>query len=144
MIRTKALCIFRHQDKVLLSYGYDPSKDETYLRPIGGGIEFGETSVTAVEREVQEEIQQQITHPKLLGVLENLFTFDGQQGHEIVFVYEAKFANPKFYQETEIQGCESNGFTYIARWHSQAQIELNQFSVYPKGIEQWLFLQSGE
>jgi len=29
-IKTKAQCLFRHQDKVLLSYGYDPAKDETY------------------------------------------------------------------------------------------------------------------
>jgi len=86
-IKIKALCLFRHQDKVLLSYGYDPAKDETYLRPIGGGIEFGEMSTHAIAREVLEEIQQQICKPQLLGVLENLFTFDGQQGHEIVFVY---------------------------------------------------------
>ncbi|MDH0031651.1 MULTISPECIES: NUDIX domain-containing protein [unclassified Acinetobacter] len=143
-IRTKALCIFRHQDKVLLSYGYDPSKNETYLRPIGGGIEFGETSVQAVEREVLEEIHQQIIRPKLLGVVENLFSFDGQQGHEIVFMYEAEFADSKFYRHVEIQGCEMDGSIYTACWMSQEQIEVNQYPVYPKGIEQWLFTESAE
>ena len=138
-IKAKALCIFRHQDQVLLSYGYDPSKDETYLRPIGGGIEFGETSVQAVEREVLEEINQQITKPKLLAVLENLFTFDDQQGHEIVFVYEAEFVDSVLYTEIEIHGCETSGLSYIARWLSREQIELNQYPVYPTGIEQWLF-----
>jgi|GEM_PF-5967654 len=29
-IKTKALCLFRHQGKVLLSYGYDLAKDEIY------------------------------------------------------------------------------------------------------------------
>ena len=138
-IKAKALCIFRHQDQVLLSYGYDPSKDETYLRPIGGGIEFGETSVQAIEREVLEEINQQITKPKLLAVLENLFTFDGQQGHEIVFVYEAEFVDSVLYTEIEIYGCETSGLSYIAQWLSREQIELNQYPVYPTGIEQWLF-----
>lgn len=138
-IKAKALCIFRHQDQVLLSYGYDPSKDETYLRPIGGGIEFGETSAQAIEREVLEEINQQITKPKLLVVLENLFTFDGQQGHEIVFVYDAEFIDSVLYTEIEIRGCETSGLSYIAQWLSREQIELNQYPVYPTGIEQWLF-----
>ncbi len=138
-IKAKALCIFRHQDQVLLSYGYDPSQDETYLRPIGGGIEFGETSVQAIEREVLEEINQQITQPKLLAVLENLFTFDGQQGHEIVFVYDAEFVDFGLYTEIEIHGCETSGLSYIAQWLSREQIELNQYPVYPKGIAQWLF-----
>lgn len=138
-IKTKALCIFRYQDKVLLSQGYDPSKDEIYFRPVGGGIEFGETSRQAVEREVLEEIQQQICKTKLLGVLENLFTFDGQPGHEIVFVYEAEFIDLHIYKRHEIQGCETNGHTYTAQWLSREQFELDQYPVYPKGIEQWLF-----
>ncbi|EXB25322.1 NUDIX domain protein [Acinetobacter baumannii 1437282] len=138
-IKTKALCIFRYQDKVLLSQGYDPSKDEIYFRPIGGGIEFGETSTQAIVREVFEEIQQQIRKSRLLGVLENLFTFDGQQGHEIVFVYEAEFIDSHIYKQHHIQGCETNGHTYIAQWLSREQIALNQYPVYPKGIEQWLF-----
>ncbi len=138
-IKTKALCLFRHQDKVLLSYGYDPAKDETYLRPIGGGIEFGETSTQAIAREVLEEIQQQIYKPKLLVVLENLFTFDGQQGHEIVFVYEAEFVAPAVYDSIEISGFETDGSTYIAQWLSRQQIEQKQYPIYPKGIEQWLF-----
>ena len=138
-IKTKALCLFRHQDKVLSSYGYDPAKDETYLRPIGGGIEFGETSTQAIAREVLEEIQQQICKPQLLGVLENLFTFDGQQGHEIVFVYEAEFVVPTVYGAIEISGCEMDGSTYIAQWLSREQIEQKKYPIYPKGIEQWLF-----
>lgn len=138
-IKTKALCIFRYQDKVLLSQGYDPSKDEIYFRPIGGGIEFGETSTQAIAREVLEEIQQQICKTKLLGVLENLFTFDGQPGHEIVFVYEAEFIDSHIYKQHHIQGCETNGHTYIAQWLSREQNALNQYPVYPKGIEQWLF-----
>ncbi|MCH7336560.1 NUDIX domain-containing protein [Acinetobacter sp. NIPH 2699] len=140
-IRAKALCLFRYDEKVLLSKGYDPSKDETYLRPIGGGVEFGETSVQAVEREVLEEIHQQIVHPKLLGILENLFSFDGQQGHEIVFVYDAEFVDAKLYQQVEIHGCESNGLKYIAAWFSKEQIESSRYPVYPKGIEQWLFAE---
>ncbi|MCI3879185.1 MULTISPECIES: NUDIX hydrolase [Acinetobacter] len=139
LIRAKALCLFRHHEKVLLAKAYDRSKDEYFFRPIGGGIEFGETSVQAIEREVEEEIQQQLTQPKLICVLENLFRFDGQQGHEIVFVYDAKLVDSDLYNQQEIQGNETNGYRYIAQWLSREQIELTQSPVYPKGIEQWLF-----
>ena len=122
-----------------LPKAYDPNKDEYFFRPIGGGIEFGETSVQAIEREVLEEIQQQIAQPKLICVLENLFSFDGQQGHEIVFVNDAEFVDSALYKEAEIQGHETNGFTYIAQWLSREQIEFSQSPVYPKGIEPWLF-----
>ena len=30
-IKTKALCIFRYKEKVLLSKGYDPNKNENYF-----------------------------------------------------------------------------------------------------------------
>lgn len=71
--------------------------------------------------------------------MENLFSFDGQQGHEIVFVYDAEFVDSALYKEAEIQGHETNGFTYIAQWLSREQIEFSRSPVYPKGIEPWLF-----
>lgn len=138
-IRAKALCLFRHNEKVLLAKAYDPNKDEHFFRPIGGGIEFGEISIQAIEREVFEETHQQIIHSKLLGIVENLFSFDGQQGHEIVFIYDAEFVDSHIYKQHEIQGCETNGHTYIAQWLNREQIALTHYPVYPKGIEQWLF-----
>lgn len=138
-IKAKALCIFRHQEKVLLSLGYNSDKNEHYLRPIGGTIEFGETSLQAIQREVLEEIHQKIIDPRLLGVIENLFSFDGRQGHEIVFMYQAEFVDPTVYSLNEIQGYETDGSTYIAKWLSLEQLASAQYSVYPKGIEQWFF-----
>lgn len=54
-------------------------------------------------------------------------------------MYEAEFVAPAVYESIEISGCETDGSTYIAQWLSQEQIELEQYPVYPKGIEQWLF-----
>lgn len=61
------------------------------------GVEFGETSRQAIVREVQEELSGEITDLRLLGVLENRFTFDGEDGHEIVFVYDGRFADEFMY-----------------------------------------------
>ncbi|WEF10561.1 NUDIX domain-containing protein [Pectobacterium actinidiae] len=50
-IRAKAVCLFRHNGKILLAEGHDPIKDEHYVLPLGGGIDFGELSQAAA-REV--------------------------------------------------------------------------------------------
>lgn len=133
-IRAKSVCIFRNQDKVLLAEGFDPAKNETYLSPVGGGIDFGEKSADAAIREVKEELNTEAHELKLLGVVENLFIFNDKEGHEIVFIYEAKFKNESFYQETMISGVESNGYTFEARWYDLNSISSSGIPVYPNGI----------
>jgi hypothetical protein len=41
-IRPIAICIFSYNDKILVCEWHDPSKAETFYRPPGGAIEFGE------------------------------------------------------------------------------------------------------
>lgn len=137
-IRAKAVCIFRHENKILLSEGYDLVKDEHYLIPIGGGIDFGEASAQATRREVMEEIGAEVHDLQLLGVLENLFTFDGKPGHEIVFVYEAGFINENLYFQAEIQGVESNGAELKVKWFDQKEINNGSLKIYPNGITEML------
>lgn len=97
-IRVLALGLVREGDRVFISQGYDPAKQQAFYRAMGGGVDFGETSREALEREFQEEIQAELINIRYLGCLENLFTFNGKQGHEILQVYECDFADPKFYQ----------------------------------------------
>jgi 8-oxo-dGTP pyrophosphatase MutT (NUDIX family) len=97
-IRVLALGLIREGDRIFISEGYDPVKQQTFYRVMGGGVEFGETSYDALKREFQEEIQAELTNIKYLGCLENLFTFNGQPGHEIIQLYQCDFVDPKFYQ----------------------------------------------
>ena len=138
-IRAKAVCLFRQDDRVLLMQSFDPAKNEHYLMPIGGGIEFGELAIDAIQREVMEEIQQPICNLQRLHILENIFTFDAQQGHEIVFIYSADFVQTDIYQMEQIRGVETSGLIYFATWYSQIQLESLAYPVYPKGIEPFLF-----
>jgi len=101
-IRVLALGIVRQGDRVFISEGYDPAKQQTFYRALGGGVEFGESSLEALQREFQEELQAEIVNIKYLDCQENLFTFNGQLGHEILFIYECDFVDPKFYQIEEI------------------------------------------
>jgi NADH pyrophosphatase NudC (nudix superfamily) len=81
-IRPLALGIFLHEGKLLVFEGYNAVKDQTFYRPLGGGIEFGEYGVQAFIREIQEEIGAAVVNPRYLGLCENIFTLDGEVGHE--------------------------------------------------------------
>ena len=60
---------------------------------MGGGIDFGEMAEAAVRRDLREELDVELLDERLLGVLENLFHAFGRYGHEIVFVYDCRFAD---------------------------------------------------
>jgi ADP-ribose pyrophosphatase YjhB (NUDIX family) len=102
MIRVIAICLFRRGGEILVTEGLDTSTNRRYARPLGGGVELGETSEQAIIREIREEINAEICELKLLGVLENLFELEGEQRHEVVFVYDGQFADESLYQMTEI------------------------------------------
>jgi ADP-ribose pyrophosphatase YjhB (NUDIX family) len=72
--------------------GEDPSDGRSFHRLIGGSVELGERALEAIVREVAEELEATLVDPRLLGVLESIFTFDGEPGHEVVFVYGGRLA----------------------------------------------------
>jgi ADP-ribose pyrophosphatase YjhB (NUDIX family) len=92
-IRCRAICVFRRGDSILVSFAVDPRSGGCYARVLGGAIEEGERAADAVRREMREELGVEITEPQLLGVLENIFELDGRTWHEIVFVFDADFAD---------------------------------------------------
>ena len=63
-VRAIAICLFRRGDKILALEGYDEVKRQTFYRPLGGTIEFGEHSSQTVVRELREElsIEAEIGH----------------------------------------------------------------------------------
>lgn len=129
-IRVKVICLFEQQAQFLLAEGYDSTKNQHYLMPVGGGVEFGERCEDAIRREVLEEIGLEIQNLRLLKVLENVFTFDGIAGHEIVFVYQADLAAPL----SQLRGVESNGAEFNLRWLTRHQIDTLGWPVFPEGL----------
>ncbi len=132
-IRPIAICIFRHGDRILVSETLDEVKGETFARPLGGGIEFGETSAEGMVREIQEELGAAVQTVKLLGVLESLFDCHGKAGHEIVFVYDAVFSDPAFYHQDAIQGIEGSE-TFTAVWRSLRDLRSGSTRLVPEQL----------
>jgi 8-oxo-dGTP pyrophosphatase MutT (NUDIX family) len=69
-IRVLALGIIWRGDELLLMEGYDPAKRQTFYRPLGGGVEFGEPGRDALIREFNEELGAELANICYLGTLE--------------------------------------------------------------------------
>lgn len=117
-VRVIAICLFTNEDRLLVSEGYDTVKETPYYRPLGGGVDPGETSTETIRREIREEIGQEITDLRLLDVSENIFTVDDRAGHEIVFVYDGAFVDTSVYARDSIIVHLDNGDTATAVWRS--------------------------
>ena len=100
--RVLVICVFRNGSRILAARGFDKQKAEHFFRPIGGAVEFGETTTQAIRREVKEELGVEIDGVKRLGVLENLFRYNGKPSHEIVFVFDASFVDNTLYDAIEL------------------------------------------
>lgn len=132
-IRVLALAVFWRGDEILVMEGYDPTKRQTFYRPLGGGVEFGERVIDALRREMREELSAEITNVRLLGVMENLFVFDGAPGHEIVWMHNATFVEPAFYADDHVI-INENGARGRAVWKSLREFEQGRAILYPDGL----------
>lgn len=129
-IRCKAVGLPVRDGHVLVHDGIDRLTGERYYRAIGGSIDPGETAEAAIRREFMEELGIALEHVEKLDVLENLFTFEGQLGHEIVFVFAVDapaFRGFALDEERKILDADD-----LARW---VPIVGHEHPIYPAGIE---------
>jgi ADP-ribose pyrophosphatase YjhB (NUDIX family) len=133
-IRALALGIFRKGDEILVFEGHDPSRQQTYYRPLGGAIEFGEYGHQALAREMQEELGLVVENLRYLGLGENIFTYDRQPGHEIVLLYEGEFADKSIYDQQQMLGQEDDGSLFKAVWMPLEFFRGGHAPLYPDGL----------
>ena len=144
-IRPIALCLFRHHGRILVGNGFDAVKGSPYCRPLGGGIEFGERGSEAIAREIREELGVEIEAVEWLGTLENLFTCDGQPGHEIVLLYDAAFADRTLYDQPILHGYEAGAASeaFTAEWKTLEELEAAPIRLVPEGLGDFLKTREG-
>ena len=98
----KAMGVVRRpRDEALLVSEPVSGSDPPFQRPLGGHVEFGEYALDTVRREFREEIGQELTDVRRLGVLENIFGWRGGTEHEVVFIFAAAFASAAAYEVQE-------------------------------------------
>ncbi len=132
-IRTIVICLIQRRREILVFEGYDAVKDEVFYRPLGGGIEFGETAAEAAQREMQEEIGVEIDNLSYLATFENIFTSNGKPSHEIVFLLSASFKDKSLYAQDTYIG-DDNGSPFTAQWVDVDDFVTGKKIIYPEGL----------
>lgn len=133
-IRPITLGIVVREGKILASEGYDAVKGIHFYRAIGGGIEFLEKSNETLKREFMEEIGANVTVNEFLGVEENIFTFNGKQGHELIFLYRVTLDEKDYKQIYYEEGDTS----YPIVWVDVDDIKSGKAIIYPTSVAKYL------
>ena len=133
LARPVAIALIRRRDEILV--GPVTELDGTVIgrRPPGGTIEFGETGSAAVIREMREELGADVTDVRYIGTIENIYTFRGKPGHELVRVYEARFTDPSFYAHDVIDCVEADGQPFTCVWR---RVSDRGEPLFPEGLRE--------
>lgn len=131
LVRPTAICIIRNQDKILVSKWTD-DHGKPCCKPLGGGIEHGELATEALDREFKEEIGRKVKNLKYLGVIENIFEWEKDIGHEVVIVYLGEFVDKKDYDKGEFQRLDHKDKK--AHWEPLSLFESGKVNLYPTGV----------
>jgi len=137
-IRPIALCIFRNDGRILVGEFQDRISKKRFYRPLGGGIEFLEPGEEAVQREIQEELSEDIENVQLLGYLENIFFHEDEHKHEIVMVFDGEFKDKSVYKKSQVDGMEANGEKIKAVWKHLSEFGEKSLLLYPNGMLEFL------
>jgi hypothetical protein len=76
-----------------------------------------------------------------MGLLENIFTYEGNPGHEIILIYDAQFVNKKIYEKDVVKITESNDKWCNAYWKSLDEFGEGKFKLYPDLLKHLLLQQ---
>lgn len=131
-VRPVVVCLFSYKDRILVCEAYDKKRDIVYYRSLGGGIEFQETIVDALRREIFEEIGARICNERYLGFYENIFELEGEPRHELMFVYDADFADTTVYKNETIEIKESGWNDAV--WKHKDEFGDGKLILYPTGV----------
>lgn len=131
-IRATARAVIRHEDRILGIAAREPGTDLDFCFLPGGGMRFGETSEEAVRRELLEELAIRLLDVRLLGVIENRFTWIGDPHQTLEFVYAVVASEPTV---TELGRHDVvAGDDHAATWWPLEAFAGSGTPLYPEGV----------
>jgi ADP-ribose pyrophosphatase YjhB (NUDIX family) len=138
VMKVKAMALFVAGGRLLATSHYDSVKQQPYFRLLGGHVEFGERSHETLAREMLEELGAEVEVQELLEVVQNHFTYEGRQRHEIVFIHRARFLDDAFIRRNELRNIEP-GSIEVAKWLPIAEVLHGRVPLFPAmDYERWL------
>jgi ADP-ribose pyrophosphatase YjhB (NUDIX family) len=135
-VRPLALALIRRGDEVLVEEGWDSAKQEKFHRLLGGGIDFGERGADSLRRELREELGSEADMLRHIATLENLFTYEGEPGHEIALIYECTLRDEALYSRDSWETHEDTArevITHRLAWKPLDAFRAGREILYPDG-----------
>ena len=137
-IRVKAMLIVLHPDgaRHLVSVNAPTVENpQGFHRLVGGSVELGERLDDAIVRELDEELGARIHEMRHLGMMENIFRYNGELGHELVALYSGRLdPTPAEHGATLT---ESDGSVVPIAWRPIDDAD-GSMPLYPAGIQGWI------
>lgn len=96
--------VFLNDGKVLV---HESIKNGHYALP-GGRVQAREDSITALKREVMEELDLEIENTSFIGAVENFFTVSETKYHEYMWMIKGEFKDKSVYEKDTIIGHEED------------------------------------
>lgn len=136
-IKVKAMCLLTHNNRLLVAdantfrgKGDHKMFPGNFYRVLGGSIDFNETTEDGVRREIREELQSEIENLERVDVVESLFTYAEERGHEIVFLFKGQLAKKALCEMESIHIDEEN-YEFEARWIAIQDLLNGDMPLYP-------------
>lgn len=133
--RPVAQAVLRRGGALLVIETTEVSTGRQFYRLPGGTIEFGERGKDSVVREIQEEFGVSGVVRGFCGVIENIYTYNGEIGHELILVFDVQVNDPEWSKAEVIAGEEDDGTAFTCRWVTFEQARQEGRPVYPDGLE---------
>ncbi|WP_420342501.1 NUDIX hydrolase [Paenirhodobacter sp.] len=138
-IRVIALGLHWRAGRLLAAEVRDDAGRLKGVRPLGGGVDFGETAAAALQREFMEELGVEIAIAGAPVVIENIYRHEGAAGHEIAFLYPVSLPEGAFAAQERIQFREDDGTPGCAGWYDPAELDLPEGpALFPAGLKHLL------
>lgn len=113
----RVACIVEYDGKILLH----KRDTDDFWNLVGGRVKCNEDTLSALKREMEEELNINITDAKLVNVSENFFYYDNQNYHEMLFIYYHKTNDAKLIQKQDFLSLDNEHMTY--HWFSKEEIK---------------------
>lgn len=114
--------VFLNNGKILV---HKCEENGHYALP-GGRVQAREDSITALKREVSEELELEIENTSFIGAVENFFTVPEAKFHEYMWMIKSDFKDKSVYDKDVIIGHEQDR-KLIFEWVDVDELEKLNF-----------------
>lgn len=102
LLNYRVSAVIRNGNKILVHHGI---KKDHYTLP-GGRVKDGESTITALKREIKEEMGFDTEYVKPFSFIENFFEMNDKNYHELLVTHELKFIDKEVYKKQRIEPIE--------------------------------------